>query len=269
MTSATLPSRTAVSLNLASICAFSMFIAATAPLVRAADPVSDVTAVVSQEALLTLKGEGTGRLPDADARTGTPAPAGPAIPVPAKLPATVAASSTEPRLKPGLVIDIVVAAGGRKEVTETAKRVTDDGDIGLPLVGTVHVEGMTLKDLAEHLRTQYSSFLRSPEVNIDFNLSNPGSPSPWGLVTVLGTVKNPGSVNIPQTQDLTVSRAIRAVGGFDTSADDSAIVVSRRKPDGTIKKIRVNLHGLGSTGQLKQDIKLEAGDVIFVPEEWL
>jgi len=166
------------------------------------------------------------------------------------------------------MIDITVTAGGRKEIIETGRRVSNDGNVSLPLIGPVQVEGLTLNELSEQLLALYSKYLRNPQVDIDFNIASPGSVSPWGSVTVLGTVKNPGSISIPSTHDLTVSRAIQSVGGLDLSANDSAIRISRRNPDGTIKKIKVDLHALGSTGELTQDVKLEAGDVVFVPEEF-
>ena len=90
--------------------------------------------------------------------------------------------------------------------------------------------------------------------------------SPWGYVTVLGRVKNPGRVSIPPTQDLTVSGAIQKAGGLDTSAKDTSIRVTRQLPEGRTKQFDVDLRKVGSTGQVREDLILTPGDVVFVPE---
>jgi protein involved in polysaccharide export with SLBB domain len=119
-----------------------------------------------------------------------------------------------------------------------------------------------------HIEALYSTYLRNPQVDVGFAFDNsPGSVSPWGSVTVLGRVKTEGSINMPPTQDLTVSRAIQQSGGFNTSANISSITVTRRNPDGSVRHMEVDLRALRSRGELGQDLKLEPGDVVFVPEE--
>lgn len=215
-----------------------------------------------------LQDEGRGKIVKTNAHNAATSTVTSVVSAPAPKSSTTTNRFTQPCLKPGIMVDVVVAASGRKEITEIGKRVSDDGNISLPLVGMVSVEGLTLKELSEHLQSIYRTYLRNPQVYTEFNIGSQGSISPWGSVTILGTVKQPGSVNIPQTQDLTVSRAIQSVGGLDTSADDSSIRITRRNPDGTVKKLKANLHALGSTGELKQDVTLEAGDIVFVPEEF-
>jgi polysaccharide export outer membrane protein len=80
-------------------------------------------------------------------------------------------------------------------------------------------------------------------------------------------VASPGKVPIPATRDLTVSAAIQQAGGFAPSARDNAIAVSRANPDGTTLRIEVDLRALGRRGNLEEDIVLQSGDVVFVPEQ--
>jgi len=250
-----------------SLLALCLFLVTLTPCLQAGEPLSSTTNKVTQALFQRLQSKGREQMTNAAEKVATTNPASSTTPVPAQG-STTTNLLVEPILKPGLLLDVVVTAAGRKEIAEIGKRISDDGSISLPLVGTVRVQGMTLKELCAHLQTIYSTYLRSPQVYTEFNLGSPGSLSPWGSVTVLGTVRNPGSINIPQTQDLTVSRAIQGAGGLDASADDSSIRISRRNPDGTIKRITANLHAFGSTGELKHDIKLEACDVVFVPEEF-
>ena len=89
--------------------------------------------------------------------------------------------------------------------------------------------------------------------------------SPWGYVTVLGRIRDPGKIPIPATHDLTVSAAIQQAGGLIASARDSRIRVIRQEEDGTIRRMEVDLRAY-ARGRLDEEIVLQAGDVVFVPE---
>ena len=83
---------------------------------------------------------------------------------------------------------------------------------------------------------------------------------------MLGRVKNPGRVNIPPTRDLTVSGAIQLAGGLDTSARDSAVLVTRKDEEGASNQYEVNLRRVGSRGEVEEDLTVLPGDVVYVPE---
>ncbi len=171
-------------------------------------------------------------------------------------------------VRPGFVISITVMASGNKEFEESAKRISDNGDISLRLLGAVHVSGLTLDELTSRLNTLYAEYYNQPQVVVDF-VKEPeeGGGSPWGYVTVMGRVVRPGKIAIPPTRDLTLSGAIQQAGGFSTSAKDSAIRVSRRKADGTTETFDVDLEAAGKSGHLDEDKVLQTGDVVFVPQK--
>ena len=174
---------------------------------------------------------------------------------------------TVPLLRPGLVIQVTVLVAGKKEIDEQNKRVSNSGEVVLPLIGEVNVNGMSLSDVATLLTKQYSAFFINPQVVIEFVMEQGDEKvSPWGYVTVLGRIKAPGRVGIPPTQDLTVSTAIQQAGGLDTSAKDTAIRVTRQRPDGLMEQYEINLKAVGSEGQIRNDLILKPGDIIYVPE---
>lgn len=176
-------------------------------------------------------------------------------------------SSVGPQLGPGLLIAVRVLVAGKKEIDEPSKRISDSGEVSVPLVGSVPAAGMSLEDLASVLTTLYAQYFVQPQVVVEFVRDEDSDRIlAWGYVTVLGRVKNPGRVSIPPTQDLTVSGAIQKAGGLDTSAKDSAIRVTRQLPNGKTKKFDVNLRRVGSAGTVKDDLTLRPGDVVFVPE---
>ncbi len=171
------------------------------------------------------------------------------------------------KLRPGLVISLVVLVAGEKEIDEPAKRVSENGTVVLPLLGEMPVADQSLEELQEKLTKRYKSYYVRPQVMVDFarDIDREGI-SPWGFVTVLGRVKEPGRVAIPATRDLTVSGAIQQAGGFAPSARDNAILVTRSLPDGKTESRTINLKAVGTAGRLEDDIILQAEDVVFVPE---
>ena len=172
-----------------------------------------------------------------------------------------------PLLRPGLLIRVSVLVSGKREIDAEVKRVTEHGQLDLPLIGNVDVAGKTLRQLNDILQVQYRDYFVNPQVVTEFVVDeSPDSISPWGSVVVLGRVRAPGRVNIPPTQDLTVSGAIQQAGGLDTSAKISAIRVTRRKPDGGTERVTIDFSSVGTQGYVENDLTLQPGDVIFVPE---
>lgn len=171
------------------------------------------------------------------------------------------------KLRSGLVLNIVVLVAGEKEIDELAKRISENGTIILPLLGEIKIADWDLDDLRDKLTKRYQAYYIRPQVMVDFARDTKlEGISPWGFVTVLGRVKEPGRIVIPATRDLTVSGAIQQAGGFATSAKDNAILVTRVLPEGKTESRTINLKAVGTGGRLDDDIVLEADDVVFVPE---
>ncbi len=195
-------------------------------------------------------------------------PPAPAVVGPEVVPAGVTASDDRsPIIRPGLLIRTTVFVAGKREIDGEVKRVSDNNQIDLPLVGKIAVGGLNLSDLNSTLLTRYSEYFINPQVVAEFVVEDtPDSVSPWGSVVVLGRVKKAGRVNIPPTQDLRLSTALQMAGGFDTSAKSSEILVTRPKADGKPEKIFVDFDRVAKKGDLEKDILLQPGDQIFVPE---
>ena len=173
--------------------------------------------------------------------------------------------SGDPLLRSGLVMALSVRVGDKLEVQPMRVQVMDQGEILLPMIGTVVCDGLTLTQLKSVLEDRYGAFYRSPEISLSF-LYEEGGVSPWGRVLVQGRVMREGWVNIPATRDLSVSSAIQMSGGYNTSAKKSDIAVHRRQADGTTQRIPVDLERVGKRGEIERDISLRPGDVIYVPE---
>lgn len=172
-----------------------------------------------------------------------------------------------PRIQPGYKLSVSVTVLGEPEIDERSKRVSFQGAIKLPLLGIVPVVGMTTDELATVLTKRYAIYLNAPVVDVSFVMDDdPTAASPWGTITVLGRVKTPGRFNIPPTQNMTVSMAVQKAGGFNTSAKDTAIRITRTSKNGEKEKYEVNLRNTTAEDGASQDMLLRAGDVIYVPE---
>lgn len=80
--------------------------------------------------------------------------------------------------------------------------VDKHGDISLPMLGKVHVLGLTRIEAIEKIRTELGQYIKDPGVNINFNNFR---------ISVLGEVARPGSFIMP-TERVTVLEALGMAG---------------------------------------------------------
>ncbi|MGJ1410694.1 polysaccharide biosynthesis/export family protein [Sphingobacterium thalpophilum] len=80
--------------------------------------------------------------------------------------------------------------------------VDTNGDITLPMLGKVHIAGLTRIEAIEKIRTELGQYIKDPGVNINFNNFR---------ISVLGEVARPGSFIMP-TERVTVLEALGMAG---------------------------------------------------------
>lgn len=138
--------------------------------------------------------------------------------------------------------------------------VGPDGFVDLNVAGGVKLAGMTMSEARELILKLDSTRLNAPELNLELkDFQHP-------YVVVAGQVLNPNRIEM--REDMTAIQAVMLAGGFKDSAKETKIVVFRRLNSKTdMAEVRVlNLHRIKKTSQLEQDLPLEAGDIIYVPE---
>ena len=174
-----------------------------------------------------------------------------------------------PRIRPGIALVIQVGTAATAPTTMNCL-VDQNGDITLPLLlqDSVACDGLTLEALKQKLIKAYSVYYRQPQITVTFAPYDGKGVSPWGTVTVLGEVGNPGPVNMPATMDLTVTKVLQAAGGLKPFADKSNIRVTRCDKDGKQTRTTVDLNEIGKDGRVDKDMTLRAGDVVYVYETW-
>ncbi len=136
--------------------------------------------------------------------------------------------------------------------------VQPDGFITLKGVEQIYVEGTTVPALREILRKAYEGTLHDPEVTIalkDFD-------KPYFIAT--GQITHPGKYEL--RDDITVTEAIAIAGGFNEQAKHSQVVLFRRVSDDVVESRLLDVKAMMKSRDLKEDIHLKAGDMVFVPQ---
>lgn len=180
-------------------------------------------------------------------------------------------SDGKAKIKPGVLLQVQVSFAGSTPV-EMSCLVDSQGTVILPymLREPVQCNGLTLDAFQKKLYKAYQRYIRQPQVTVSFGPYDPRTGvSPYGFVTVLGEVMNPGPVNMPPTMDLTVTKALQMAGNTKPFANKRNVLVTRCDKDGTLTRTEVDIIEIGEKGRIDKDIVLRPGDVVYVRETYL
>jgi len=145
---------------------------------------------------------------------------------------------------------------GLEELDQTV-RVSSDGTIRLPLLGTIDVAGRTKTDLeneiAELLERDY---VRDPQVSVfvkEFESKK---------VAVTGAVKRPGRYEMLGSK--TLLEMISLAGGLDKDVGKE-IIVFRSLADGRTERLPIDLEGLVFAADPSLNVEIRPEDIVYVP----
>lgn len=155
------------------------------------------------------------------------------------------------KLGPGDLIEINVY--NVPELT-TKARVSNSGDLYLPLIDYVHLEGLTQEEAQALIekRLEDGGFVRSPHVTIFVDEASSQG------VTLLGEVAKPGIY--PDTVDHKLYEVISEAGGFTPNASRKIAIIRRNQPEPIHIDLPRNL-----ADDLSGDVEILPGDMINVP----
>ncbi|RMF70419.1 MAG: polysaccharide export protein, partial [Cyanobacteria bacterium J069] len=142
--------------------------------------------------------------------------------------------------------------------------ILSDGSLNLPWVGNVSVQNMTLAQAASALAQRYARYIDDPLITVTLLAPRPMR------IGIIGQVNRPGIYTVnPATgatsQKQTVSTAIQAAGGITQLANVRGIEVRRPTASGE-QSITVDLWRFLQAGDIAQDIALQDGDTVIIPE---
>jgi len=155
------------------------------------------------------------------------------------------------KLGPGDLLEVGVY--NVPELT-TKARVSNSGDVYLPLIDYVHVEGLTQEEAQSVIekRLESGGFVRSPHVTIFVDEASSQG------VTIIGEVSKPGIYADPVDRKL--YQVISEAGGFTQSASRKIAIFRRGQTEATQISLPRNL-----TDDLSGNVEVLPGDTINVP----
>lgn len=142
-------------------------------------------------------------------------------------------------------------------------RMSEEGVVTLPLIGSINLRGKTVRQAEELIRSLYDKdYLVKPQVSV--NVLKYAE----RYVNVTGSVNKPDRVPFPQERGLTIVAAISLAGGQSRIADLKKVKLTRKKADGDTEVREIDVDAI-IKGKGADDVPLQTDDSIFVPERIL
>jgi polysaccharide export outer membrane protein len=170
---------------------------------------------------------------------------GPYVPAPANSYAAVA-----PTAQPAYTLDsgdkLRIVVFGQDGITNSYI-VGADGNVNLPLVGSVPARGFTANQLSQMIAERLKQgYVREPHVSVEVDTYRP--------FFILGEVTTPGQYSY--VANMTAETAVAIAGGFSPRADKRTVEITRNAP------------GQQFRGNVPLSYPLRPGDTLVVKERW-
>ncbi|WP_454455444.1 polysaccharide export protein [Thauera phenylacetica] len=169
------------------------------------------------------------------------------------------------KLGPGDIINVIVwdhpeitiPAGSYRSAEQSGTLVAEDGTIFFPFAGVVKVAGLTTREVRKLLAKRMASVIEN--VQLDVRIVSFRSKR----VYVVGEVSKPGLQPIDDIR-MTLVEAVNRAGGITEEADHGNVLLTRKG-----QTWRVDLQALYEEGDVSQNVLLQPGDIINVPDREL
>lgn len=180
----------------------------------------------------------------------------PADPAPAVQTGPSGGADSSYRLAPR---DIIVVRVYREEDLNTDARIDKNGTITFPLIGNIHVVGLTPQQAAQKIaKALRGDYLIDPQVSVgvaEYSVRR---------ITVLGQVARPGTFEMPDDASLNLLEAIGMAGGFTRIARPTRVTV-KRTAEGKELTFQLNAKDM-ARDQSTEPFEILPGDTITVAE---
>jgi polysaccharide export outer membrane protein len=139
--------------------------------------------------------------------------------------------------------------------------VRPDGRISTPLVSDVVAAGKTPPQLADELTERLKKYVKDPNVTVMVQ----SFVGPFDRqIRVIGQAVEPQA--LPYSANMTVLDVVIATKGLTRFAAGNNAVIIRRKLGGGQEKIPVRLSDLVKDGDISQNVAMQPGDTLLIPE---
>lgn len=133
--------------------------------------------------------------------------------------------------------------------------VSENGNIEFPVLGTLHIAGMTRQQVAAYIKGELTgrNLVKDPTVTVEF--LNTG-------VSVMGDVLSPGRINVNRDK-LNILEALALAGDLTITGNRENVRVIRTESDGTTRSYVVDLTD-GKKMMSSPAFYMHQNDIIYV-----
>ncbi len=160
---------------------------------------------------------------------------------------------------PGDTLKVVVA---QNPDLNAEVPVRPDGKISTPLASDIVAVGKTPTQLSRDIEAALARYLRDPSVSII--VSN--AIGTLGQVRIVGRGV-PAPKALPYRSGMTVLDLVLETGGLSQFAAGNRAKVIRSSKGGP-RELKVRVDDLINRGRVSENIELEPGDMLVIPEAW-
>jgi polysaccharide biosynthesis/export protein len=149
------------------------------------------------------------------------------------------------------------------DLSEPGVSVRPDGRISVPLIEDITAAGKTPTQLARDIEDRLKKYVQDPNVTVIVrSFVGPSDRQ----IKVIGEATDPSA--IPYRDHMTLLDVMIATKGLTRYAAGNRAVIIRREPDGKEDTIKVHLNDLIKYGDIGQNIEMQPGDTLIIPQTW-
>jgi len=174
---------------------------------------------------------------------------------------TRAASQTDYIIGPGDSLSIFVY---RLPELSTDLPVRPDGRLSMPLISDIVAAGKTPTQLGKEIETRLKEYVREPTVTVMVrSFVGPTNRQ----IRIIGEAVQPKA--LPYREGMTVMDILIESGGLTRYAAGNRAELVRRDPvTGATQTVRLRLTDLVRSGDISQDVPVQPGDTLVIPQSW-
>jgi polysaccharide export outer membrane protein len=165
--------------------------------------------------------------------------------------------------------EITIRALDAEEISNKPIRIDGTGNINVPMLGTLHASGLTVRQLEADISTKLAKYVLNPEVSVAIVVfrSQP--------VSVIGSVNRPGTLQLEGHK--TLIEVLSLAGGLSSDAGNILKLTrqaqwgkiplpdSTMDPSGKFSIAEISLRSLMEARKPEENITIMPEDVLSVP----
>jgi polysaccharide biosynthesis/export protein len=149
------------------------------------------------------------------------------------------------------------------DLSEGGVAVRPDGRISVPLIEDITAAGKTPTQLAREIEGRLKKYIQDPNVTVIVR----SFVGPFDRqIRVIGEATEPAA--IPYRDHMTLLDVMISTKGLTKYAAGNRAEIVRRDPDGKQVTIPVRLNDLIKDGDINQNIEMQPGDTLIIPQTW-